>query len=99
MQAIHTWTRQNNPERAGVSTLLAAGVARIFGCWHREMSRPFTCGGETYRVCLGCGARRQFNLESWQTLGAYRYHSPSSPRAPRRARRAGRRPLFARIAA
>ena len=40
-------------------------------CWHRKMSRPFTRDGETYRVCLRCGARRQFDLEQWKTKGDY----------------------------
>ena len=43
----------------------------LFFCWHRKMSRPFTRDGETYRVCLRCGARRQFDLEQWQTKGDY----------------------------
>jgi len=50
---------------------------RIVGCWHREMSRPFTVGGETYRVCLGCGARRQFISECWETTGRF-YREVSS---------------------
>ncbi len=40
-------------------------------CWHRKMSRPFTRDGETYRVCLRCGAHRQFDLEQWKTKGDY----------------------------
>lgn len=43
----------------------------MFFCWHRKMSRPFTRDGETYRVCLRCGARRQFDLEQWKTKGDY----------------------------
>jgi hypothetical protein len=33
-------------------------LERIFGCWHRNVSRPFTISGRTYEVCLNCG--RQF---------------------------------------
>ena len=40
-------------------------------CWHRKMSRPFTRDGETYRVCLRCGVRRQFDLDEWKTKGDY----------------------------
>ena len=40
-------------------------------CWHRKMSRPFTRNGETYRVCLRCGMRRQFDLQEWKTKGEY----------------------------
>jgi hypothetical protein len=27
----------------------------LFGCWHRNVSRPFTISGRTYEVCLDCG--------------------------------------------
>lgn len=37
----------------------------LFGCRHRELSRAFTSDGETYKVCLKCGARL---LYSWQTM-------------------------------
>ena len=30
-------------------------IQRIFGCWHRNVSRPFTISGRTYEVCLNCG--------------------------------------------
>src|ERR1044072_9946242 len=57
-------------------------VLRLFGklryllfpllvCWHRKMSRPFTRNGETYRVCVGCGMRRKFDLAEWKTKGDY----------------------------
>jgi hypothetical protein len=46
-------------------------TGKLFGCWHRDLSWPFTVDGETYRVCLHCGAKRQFIAESWQTVGAY----------------------------
>jgi hypothetical protein len=52
--------------------------SRAFGCWHRHMSLPFTRGNETYRTCVECGARRQFNLEKWITVGTfYRPENPS----------------------
>jgi hypothetical protein len=36
-----------------------------------NLSLPFTLDGETYRVCLHCGARRRFVPASWRTVGAY----------------------------
>lgn len=27
----------------------------VFGCWHRQLSRPFTLSGWTREVCLSCG--------------------------------------------
>ena len=62
--------RRVNPDRrlfGRVSNL----VGRIFVCWHRKMSRPFTHDGETYRVCLRCGKHRQFDLREWKTKGGY----------------------------
>ena len=44
---------------------------RVLGCWHRRMSLPFTRGNETYRTCVDCGARRQFDLEQWRMVGAF----------------------------
>jgi hypothetical protein len=29
----------------------------VFGCWHRDRSRPFTLSGWTYEVCLDCGRK------------------------------------------
>jgi len=49
---------------------------RIFGCWHSEMSRPFSSEGQSYRVCLSCGARREFNLRNWETRGDYYFRLP-----------------------
>ena len=55
----------------GLSALLMRFYMWLFGCWHTDMGRPITVGGETYRVCLDCGARRLFDTESWNTHGPY----------------------------
>jgi len=36
----------------------------IFGCHHRHLSRVFTAGGRTYRVCCDCGANFKYSLAS-----------------------------------
>jgi hypothetical protein len=65
----------------------------IFGCSHKEMSRPFSREGETYRVCLTCGARRQFIESSWEMKGPFYFgavqteESEPSPIKPRRITR------------
>jgi hypothetical protein len=61
------------------SALTQAGrvFGRVFGCWHLNLSRPFTRDGETYRACLACGARRRFDTERWKTLG--RFYYPAHP--------------------
>ncbi|PWT89558.1 MAG: hypothetical protein C5B55_11180 [Blastocatellia bacterium] len=51
---------------------------RIFRCWHRKMSRPFTRDTESYRACLRCGMRRNFDLKTWRSTG--RFYTPSVKR-------------------
>jgi hypothetical protein len=48
-------------------------VNRIFGCWHRDMSLPFSRDKESYRTCVACGARRRFDLERWTMVGPFYY--------------------------
>ena len=50
---------------------LSAAVTRVFGCHHSSMSRPFTRDDRTYRVCLKCGKRRDFDLETWKMSGPF----------------------------
>ncbi len=51
--------------------MFEAFVARLvvildffFGCHHGQLSRVFTLEGETYRVCLECGARFEYSMET-----------------------------------
>lgn len=46
---------------------------KVFGCWHKKMSRPFTNRKGSYRSCLDCGARRPFDPNSFITYGAFYY--------------------------
>ncbi len=67
---------QDIPRRAGRLSLrgLRTSIAlKLFGCRHRDMSRPFTHGGESYRTCLSCGARRAFDTEKWEMTGPFYY--------------------------
>ncbi len=57
---------------------MGRAAARVFGCWHVNMSRPFSRGNETYRTCLSCGARRRFDLEQWETVGSFYYAERNS---------------------
>jgi hypothetical protein len=40
----------------------------FFGCHHRQLSRAFTNEGQTYKVCLKCGARLPYSWETMTTL-------------------------------
>ena len=56
-----------------VTAKLSDWVGRVFGCWHTEMSRPFSHQGQAYRTCLNCGAHRKFNLSNWKMQGQFYY--------------------------
>lgn len=56
-------------------------MARVFGCRHAELSRPFSREGRAYRSCLNCGAQRQFNLGNWEMQGEFYYGRPQRRRA------------------
>ena len=76
-QLLHPAVRGGVHVRTGALQVLSWLIApfrlilRIFSCWHRRMSRPFTRDGQTYRVCLRCGVQRRFDLEQWKTKGSY----------------------------
>jgi hypothetical protein len=52
-------------------------LTSLLGCRHKEMSRPFSSQGQTYRSCLECGARRQFNVGRWEMQGDFYYGLPT----------------------
>jgi hypothetical protein len=57
---------------------LASAIFWISRCWHRKMSWPLTRDGCTFRVCLRCGMRRNFDLEKWKMTGGYYYGKDQS---------------------
>jgi hypothetical protein len=61
----------------GSSEGVGRWLSSLFGCRHREMSRPFSGQGQTYRTCLECGARRDFSLNSWEMRGNFYYGLPA----------------------
>lgn len=62
----------NNREIRGFGDKIGV-LARVFGCWHKNLTRPFISGTEAYRACLHCGARKHFNTESRQTYGSFHF--------------------------
>jgi hypothetical protein len=48
-------------------------AAQLFGCAHRDLSRPFSHDNVGYRTCLRCGARTKFNVETRETYGGFYY--------------------------
>ena len=51
-------------------------LASMFGCWHKELGRPFTNKKVSYRACMECGARAEFDTSSFKTSGRF-YYPPS----------------------
>lgn len=47
--------------------------AKLFGCWHKNLSRPFTAEKESYRACLHCGARQKFDAAQMRTTKKFYY--------------------------
>jgi len=52
-------------------------LAKLFGCPHKSLSRPFSHGTVGYRTCLKCGARKKFNPETLETSGGFYYPPPT----------------------
>ena len=82
MQGAQIAFRQDGRGSAHLGAMLSSAATRVFGCWHREMSRPFTLDGQSYRACLECGARRAFDTVNWKMVGAYYDGSPAENHLP-----------------
>lgn len=46
-------------------------LGKLFGCWHKRLTRPFTNDKLSYQACLDCGARRKFDTNNFKTSGAF----------------------------
>ena len=60
----------------------AAALDFVFGCHHRNLSRVFTIGGQSYRVCCECGAKFDYSLK---TMSIERHVRPRPTLGPVRA--------------
>lgn len=75
---IDSRVRMEHSNKSFVAGKVGGWIGRMFGCWHKEMSRPFSSEGQTYRACLTCGARRSFNLSEWEMRGSFYYSLPTN---------------------
>lgn len=76
LETLDLYGNGERTRRWNISRALGRRLGAIFGCPHKEMSRPFSRQGETYRVCISCGARRNFDGETWNSSGPY-YFKPA----------------------
>ncbi len=76
MQAIlehNKITKLNNTQNVEILGEKIGFFGKIFGCWHKHLSRPFGNKKSSYCACLECGARKQFNAETLKSSGAFYY--------------------------
>jgi hypothetical protein len=76
LETLDLYGNGERTRRSNVSGSVGSWLAAFFGCPHKEMSRPFSRQGETYRVCINCGARRSFDDTTWNSSGPY-YFKPA----------------------
>jgi hypothetical protein len=73
MQSISTINQQRITEHAVRTSALNDAakrlLQRVLGCWHHDLSRPFSLQGKSYRVCMKCGMARNFDPVDWKTSG------------------------------
>ena len=84
MQGIleHKLTPERVVDRTDVSLGTKIGIlGKLFGCWHKDLSRPFTDFRGSYRACTQCGARKLFDTKNFKTLGTF-YYPPSVSSRP-----------------
>ena len=92
--------RVSQVKRFSAVAILLTTVEFLFGCWHRNLSRPFTLSGWTYEVCLNCGKQFPYNRaeitcgvskqkDSCSPLGVPARKPPKSSTAIQLARRSG----------
>jgi hypothetical protein len=77
---LGTLERYSNRSRGLTDVTLGVRdwLARVFGCTHKELSRPFSRHGESYRVCIACGARRGFDDQTWNSRGSFYYKAANT---------------------
>ncbi len=54
-------------------------IGTLFGCWHKRLTRPFSEKNISYRACLECGARKNFNTQSFTMSGSFYFPQSVKP--------------------
>ena len=73
---LEAYSHGDRKRLSSVAFAVGSWFSELFGCQHHEMSRPFSRHGESYRVCISCGARRGFDEKTWNPSGGY-YFKPA----------------------
>ena len=69
----HFFDKQKTEVNREVFGIKVGLLNKLFGCGHRNISRPFVQNNTAYRSCIECGARRPFNPETLETFGKFYY--------------------------
>lgn len=75
---LEHYSNEDRRRIADITRGLGSWLIGIFGCTHKQMSRPFSRHGENYRVCIGCGAHRRFDPQTWDSRGPFYYRAAST---------------------
>jgi hypothetical protein len=70
---LEQYSGETGHKLENITSVVSNWFSSVFGCAHREMSRPFSRHGESYRVCIACGAHRRFDAQTWNSRGPYFY--------------------------
>jgi len=75
---LEHYSNEDRRRIADITRGLGSWLIGIFGCTHKQMSRPFSRHGENYRVCIGGGAHRRFDPQTWDSRGPFYYRAAST---------------------
>jgi len=75
---LEHYSNEDRRRIADITRGVGSWLIGIFGCTHKQMSRPFSRHGENYRVCIGCGAHRRFDPQTWDSRGPFYYKAAST---------------------
>ena len=75
---LEHYSNEDRRRIADITRGVGSWLIGIFGCTHKQMSRPFSRQGENYRVCIGCGAHRRFDTQTWDSRGPFYYKAAST---------------------
>lgn len=75
MQSVVSITSPKVTQHRDLLVTVASVFERVlfglFTCWHWRMGWPRTRDQKTFRTCVKCGMCRQFDPQTWKSLGPF----------------------------
>ncbi len=75
---LEQYSNDDSRRLGDITRAVGGWLVGIFGCTHKQISRPFSRHGENYRVCIGCGAHRRFDPQTWDSSGPFYYKAANT---------------------